>query len=151
MMALKPDQKIIADDINFRVGEVEEKGIVVCYASTAEYVEKKTDPSGAKVAGLLMVDVRNRDVRDSLGVTAITRNYSKIEVPQSGVVRLVRIGMLRTNDVKDGDTFAQGNKLYIAGSGKLSNAQISSDHEEVGHALGAKDSDGYVRIWLNIS
>lgn len=150
-MALKPDQKVIADDINFKMAAAQEKGILVCYSSTAGFVEKKSDPSGQKVAGLLMVDVRNRDVRDSLGRTSTTRNYSKNEVPISGKVRLARVGEFQTDDVDSADTFAAGDDLYITSNGQFSKVKDNSGIEgPIGHALGAKDSDGYVRIFLNI-
>jgi len=149
-MALKPDQVLIVSDINFSMASAQTKGVLVCYSSTAGYVENKADPSGAKVAGILLVDVRNQDVRDAYGITSTTANYSKNQVPISGKVHLARVGEFLTSDVDSGDTFAMGNKLYITANGQFSNAQDSSDHEHVGHALAAKDSDGYLRVFVNI-
>lgn len=149
-MALKPDQKIIADDINLKCASAQTKGVLMCFSSTAGYVEKKSNPSGAKIAGVLMVDVRNRDVRDVLGKTSTVRNYSKNEVPISGVLRLCRIGELLTNDVDASDTFAQGDELYVTSNGQFSKVQDNSGCEKVGHAIAAKDSDGYLRVWVNV-
>jgi len=149
-MALKVHQAVVSDDINFKCGEVLEKGLLLVFSSTVGYVEKVTNPSGRKVAGLLMLDVRNRDVRDDLGTTSITRNYSKNEVPVSGVVRLLRVGEVETNVVDASDTFAQGDKLYITGAGKVSKVQDNAGCERIGHALAKKDSDGFLRLWINL-
>lgn len=149
-MALKPDNIIIADDVHFKCATAQTKGVLMCFSSTTGYVEKKTDPSGSKVAGVLLVDVRNREVRDTLGTTTAARNANKNEVPISGVLRLCRVGELLTSDVVSGQTPTQGQKLYVGANGQFSNTQLSSDHEHVGHVLEAKDSDGYLRVWVNI-
>ncbi len=161
-MALKPDQKLIVDDINLKCASISEKGFVVVFSSTAGYAEVVTSPSGKKVAGVLLLDVVANGVAEhtnsalaqdtgSMSITTAPANRYKLEQHVSGVVRLGKIGELRTNAVKQGITFAQGNKLYITGSGKISNVQDNSGCECIGHALSAKDSDGYIRIFINIA
>lgn len=150
-MALKPERNVIAYDVNHKLGAAQEKGVLVCYSSTAGYVEVAADPSGKKVAGVLMVDVRNRDVRDTLGTTTNTRNYGKNEEPISGVVTLAKVGEIMTDDVDASDTFSAGDSLYITDSGVFSKVRDNSGCEKVGHAIEAKDSDGYLRVWLNIT
>lgn len=157
-MALKPRRNVMVDDINFRCASVAEKGFLVCYSSTAGYVEAvATAISGKKVAGMLLLDVVNKATPSNLslgedtGWTDREKNVNKLETYQSGVVRLAKVGEIRTNALNPADwaSFAQGDKLYLSGSGKLSNSQAAGA-ELVGHAMSARDSDGYLTVFLNL-
>lgn len=157
-MALKPKRDVLKDDINFRCASVAEKGYLVCYSSTAGHVESvATAISGKKVAGMLLLDVVNKATPSNLslgedhGWVDREKNVNRIETYQSGVVRLAKMGEVRTNALNPADwaNFAQGDKLYLSGSGKLSRSQAAGA-EHVGHALSARDSDGYLAVFLNI-
>lgn len=163
-MALKPHQRVIAEDINFKCNNVAPKGVLLVYSSTAGQVERPplnnvgtASPSGKKVAGVLMIDVVNKNLPskfiltgDPVGTVDGVRNFSKLETHVSGVVRLMKVGELLTNNV-DNEAFAAGDKLYITNSGAFSKTQDSANHERVGTALAAKDSDGYLKVWVNIT
>ena len=156
-MSLKSHFKGTTDDINFRCKSVTQAGVLVTYATTVGEVEVVANPSGKKVAGLLLTGVVNRAVpsnmvslKEPTGTVEFPRNFSKNEVHTSGHVRLLKIGEAETNNVDASDTFAQGDKLYITANGEISKVQDNSGIEKVGHALAAKDSDGYLRVYINI-
>lgn len=164
-MALKPHRKVIADDINFKCKNVCPKGVLVIYSTTAGFVERPTlnggaNPSGKKVAGVLMIDVVNkaapsllvRTGGDPLGTVDNTAllNPNKTETHTSGTVRLLKVGECMTNSLDPSDTFAQGDTLYITNSGLFSKVQDNSGIVSVGRSLGAKDSDGYLKVWISL-
>ena len=158
-MALKPRRYIVQEDLNFRCNSVAEKGFMVCYSSTAGQVETVTTAiSGKKVAGMLLVDVVNKatpsnlSIGEDTGWTDRARNVHRTETYQSGVVRLAKIGELRTNALNPTDwaNFAQGDTLYLSGSGKLSRVQAAGT-QQIGAAGSARDSDGYLTVFVNIT
>jgi len=165
-MALKPHQKVIADDINMVSNAVGAKGFLAIYGTTAGEVHVPTgstgisEPSGKAVAGVLLIDVVNRGVPSLQGLTGDPLGYldptqqqvimSRNETHVSGKVRLLRIGECVTNALDASDTFVNGDALYITNLGKFSNVRDSSAHQLVGRALGAKDSDGYLKVFVNI-
>lgn len=149
-MAIKGDQVVIADDINFRCAEVATKGMLLSYSSTAGYVEKTASAlSTTDPAGILLTDVVNKDFG------AVPQNHQKIETGLSGYVRLVKIGQVRTNHYATASSYVAGTKLYLGDAGivrPLSAAeQANGDLPHVGHALGAADSDSYLRFWINLT
>lgn len=164
-MALKPHLKVIADDINFKCNATASKGYLAIYDDTAGQVHVPTsnlvtgEPSGSDVAGVLLQDVVNRGVGSLVGLvgdqlgtyTPYNGRLSphKEEVPVSGYVRLLKIGECETNALDSADTFTNGQDLYITQLGKFSNT-ADTDHQWVGRALGAKGSDGYLKVYVNI-
>ncbi len=165
-MARKPHLKVIADDINNVATAVGEDGYFVVYGTGAQ-VHVPTgalwtsEPSGKVIAGMLLINVVNRGVPslqgrvgDPLGVVDPTQNNiipSRNETHVSGQVRILKIGEASTNALKSGITFAAGNPLYVSQLGKLTNVTTNlSPTTVVGRALDVKDTDGYLKVFINI-
>lgn len=157
-MALKAHQKVTTDDINFRLGSVEERGVLVCIStSTDGEVENVTGSvSGKRVAGMLLMDTVTRGLPgnlttlgDDTGTTSLPRNMNKNETYVSGVVRLMKKGEAITNQVSG--SISKGATLYVSPSGKLSATQAAGA-QEVGYALeDLSDSfSGFVKVFLDV-
>lgn len=170
-MALKPHLKVIADDINNICTALASKGYLAIYDTTAGaagagkvHVPTSTvgigEPSGKGVAGVLLQDVVNRAVPSLQGLTGdpigtvdanqASLNLNKNETHVSGYVRLLKVGECVTNALDASDTFANGDNLYITQLGKFSRSADSTSHQWVGRSLGIKDSDGYLKVFVNI-
>jgi len=155
-MALKAHQKIIADDINFRLGTAEERGIMVCISTTTDgEVTKAANASGARVAGMLLMDTVTRgtpgnlaSLGDDTGTTTLPRNMNKNETYVSGVVRLLKKGEAVTNKVTG--SISKGDTLYIADSGVLT-ASAATGYQEVGYALEdlSDTFTGFVKVFID--
>lgn len=158
-MALKaPHQKITHDDINFRCNEVATAGRLVVYSSVAGQVAlASAQPTDLDVpAGLLLQNVVNRSVPgnlpglgDDTGTTDLPRNLNRNQTNVSGVVRLLKIGETQTDQVDDSPIGA-GSGLYVGTNGKLSSISASG-RQKIGVAMGAADSDGFVKVFINIA
>jgi hypothetical protein len=151
---LREERKIVADDINFRLGSAQTRGVLCSISATAGEVEVAADPSGARVVGVLLMDTVNAGVPGNLssdssldtGTASNERNFQKNETYVGGVVRLCRKGEI-TTDAVDG-AVAAGDTLYLAASGQVSATQATGA-QAVGHALSAKDSDGFVKMFID--
>lgn len=149
-MALGVHQKIIADDINFVCDNVAAKGCLVSFTANDGHVKKSNDVAD-KVAGLLLIDVvagihpSNINLNEETGTINQSRNFQKLQTHVSGVVRLLKIGECVTNAVSG--TINCGDVLKNAAGGTL---RVGGGGQTVGHALSDKDSDGYVKVWINI-
>ena len=154
-MGLKAHQKVVADDINFRLDSVQTRGLVCGVSATAGECEVVADPSGVVVAGLLMMDVVNKGVPANLasdssldtGTISDSLTNGKNETYKGGLVRLLRKGECSTSSVTG--AIAQGDALYLAASGIISATQATGA-PQVGFALEAKDSDGFVKMFLDV-
>lgn len=154
-MALKAHQKVVADDINFRLDSVQERGLICAVSATAGECEVAADPSGVTVAGLLMMDVVNKGVPSNLasdsnldtGTITDSLNAHKNETYKGGLVRLMRKGEVVTDQVTG--TINQGDALYLAASGIISATQAAGA-PQVGFAIAAKDGDGFVKLFLDV-
>jgi hypothetical protein len=99
--------------------------------------------SGTKPAGLLLNDVVNVDL------TRQHINWYRDEVQVGGKVTLLRQGQVVTNMLASGQTPAAGTDAYYDNAGKLTT--VSTNSTKVGRFLGSKDSDGYVKVDINIT
>ena len=146
-MALRPDRKVIHDDINFKVAQVAEKGVVLVYdTANAGFLkidqEPLADASLQNVAGMLMIDVVNKDFG------AVPENHNKLETGLSGVVRVLKVGEITTNQVDAAADFGgAGSGVYLGRDGKITSVASGT---RIGTTLGATDTDGYVKVFLNI-
>ncbi len=166
--ALKQNvQKITHDDVLFRCGNAASEGTLLTYAiedgqPKVNFVEKISgapDVVTTKVAGLLMINVEDRAIPSNLvafgddtGTIDLPQNRNRNVTNTSGVVRLLKVGMVESDQVDSSD-FAQGSGVFIGSDGLLTttpavnaSGQIA---EKVGHALTGK-RDGFVRVFLNI-
>jgi hypothetical protein len=153
-MALKPDRIESYTDVSFFMTSVAERGGVVVHSGNGGAGASMDDAnslvmyptgvvSGTKPAGLLLNDVVNLDL------TRQHINWHKDEVQVGGKVTVLRQGQVTTNMVASGQTPAAGVDAYYDNAGKLTT--VSTNSVKVGRFLGVKDSDGYVKVDINIT
>ena len=152
-MALKPDRVESYTDVSYFMDTVGERGGIVVHlnsgtgASMDDGNAVVTYPtgvvSGTKPAGLLLNDVVNLDL------TRQHINWYRDEVQVGGKVTLLRQGQVVTNMLATGQTPAAGTDAYYDAAGKLTT--VSTNSTKVGRFLGSKDSDGYVKVDINIT
>jgi len=92
-------------------------------------------------AGLLLNDVVNLDL------TRQHLNYHKDEVQIGSKVLLLRRGTVVTDQVAAGITITVGGKAYFDAVGKFTTGTASA---QVGRFLSTADSDGYVKVAVDI-
>lgn len=152
-MALKPDRIESHTDVSYFMNVVGERGGVVVHGTSGAGVSMDDanalvayptgSVSGTKPAGVLLNDVVNLDL------TRQHLNWHKDEVQVGGKVTLLRQGQVTTNMVATGVTPAAGVDAYYNGQGLLTT--VSTDSTKVGRFLSSKDSDGYVKVDINIT
>ena len=113
---------------------MDDASAVVAYAASQ---------SGTVPAGLLLNDVVNLDL------TRQHINWHRDEVQVGSKVALLRRGQVTTNMLASGVTPAAGSDAYYGADGKLTTTSTNS--VKVGRFLGAKDTDGYVKVDINIT
>ena len=152
-MALKGNRKYDeGTEILYRMNEVAERGIIVVAASSgtglpgdsANLVQVPTAASGQFPIGLLATDVVSID----LSRYTHTARFHRDEVPLGSPVTLVRDGWVVTDRVGNGVTPLPGQVAYFDASGWLTN--VNAGGYSVGHFLGQKTSDGYVRVDITL-
>jgi hypothetical protein len=150
-MALKPDRIESYTDISFFCDTVSERGGIVSHVTGGSgvsmddansVVRYAANQSGTKPAGLLLNDVVNIDL------TRQHINWNKDEIQVGGKVTLLRQGQVTTNMVA-AVTPAVGEDAYYGASGLLTN--VSTNSVKVGRFLSVKDTNGYVKVDINIT
>ena len=151
-MALKPDRIEDYVDVSFFMNSVAERGGVAVHVTSGSGVSMDdasadvayaANQSGTVPAGLLLNDVVNLDL------TRQHINWYRDEVQVGGKVTLLRQGQVVTNMLATGQTPAAGTDAYYDAAGKLTT--VSTNSTKVGRFLGSKDSDGYVKVDINIT
>lgn len=152
-MALKPDRIESYTDISYFMNSVGDRGGVVVHNTSgagaamddanATVAYPTGVVAGTLPAGVLLNDVRNYDL------TRTHINWHKDEVQVGGKVTLLRRGQVTTNVVAPGVTPAAGLPAYYDGVGRFTT--VSTDSTQVGRFLGGLDSDGYVKVDVNIT
>lgn len=152
-MALKPDRIELMTDISFFMNTVAERGGVVCVDTSTDGVGVSMDDansvvkyaatvSGSKPIGILLNDVVDYDL------TRQHINWYRDEMQKGGKVTLLRQGQVTTNMVVSGDTPKAGVDAYVGVSGLVSTTSTNS--VKIGQFLSAKDTDGYVKVSVNL-
>jgi hypothetical protein len=159
-MALKGHRFVVHTDVSHFMNEVAERGGLAVHASTANasgmamdqgtnLVTYAANPSGLKVAGVLMNDMVNIDQ------TRQHINYHKDEVQKGGKVTILKIGEVLTNMVYPGVSPGVGDPAYVHHSGYVHNTVHATGGlvytPLVGRFLTKKDEDGYAKLWVNIT
>jgi hypothetical protein len=148
-MALKPDRIEFLTDISNFMNTTAERGGVVSFLSSGvgasmddgnAVVGYATLSSGTVPAGILLNDVVNYDL------TKQHINWMKDEMQVGGKVTLLKIGQV-TTDMVVGSPVA-GNSAYVGPSGLVS--VDSTNSIRVGTFLSGKDSDGFVKLSVNL-
>lgn len=156
-MSVKVHFKGTHDDTNFVCDNVAAAGAVVSYNARGQ-VSKSTGVTN-EPAGVLLTEVvtgvhpSNINLGEFTGTINIARNRNKNQTHVSGQVRLLKVGEVETNQVVSTDTFGAGSGIYLAGNGLISTSVSGADlvvRTKIGHALAAKDSDGFVKVFVNI-
>lgn len=152
-MALREHQKVVHDDINFACNNVAAAGTLVLYSGTEVTKGSGMPAVSARVAGVLLQDVvsgihpSNVTLGDFTGTINQARNFQKNQTHVSGIVRLLKIGEYETNVIGSG-TLAAGTPLYVDVNGTVTTT--NAGRQRIGHALSAKDTDGYAKIYINV-
>jgi hypothetical protein len=151
-MALKSDRIESHTDISFFMDTTGERGGIVIHDTSGSGVSMDDGNalvmyptgvvSGTKPAGLLLNDVVNLDL------TRQHINWYRDEVQVGGKVTLLRQGQVTTDVVADVNP-AAGAVAYYDSLGKLTTTSTNST--QVGRFLSSKDSDGYVKVEINIT
>jgi hypothetical protein len=151
-MALKPDRIEAYTDISFFMNEVAERGGVVVHVTSGvgvsmddsnAVVTYAADSTGKKPAGVLLNDVVNLDL------TRQHINWHKDEVQVGSKVALLRQGQVTTDMVAADANPSAGADAYFGANGVLTTASANS--VKVGRFLSSKDSEGYVKVDINIT
>jgi hypothetical protein len=162
-MALKPDRIETQTDVSFFVTSipagstyVERGGIAsvttggsgVAMDDANAVVTYVTAASGAKPVGVLLNDVVNLDL------TRQHINWHKDEVQVGGKVTLLQVGQVTTDKVTG--TINPGQTAYVGASGLFTATPPTDSLTEdanyrVGKFLSSRDSDGYVKVAVNIA
>jgi len=151
-MALKPDRIELLTDISFFSNAACERGGVVSAVTSGSgvamddanaVVAYAATVSGSKPLGILLNDVVNLDL------TRQHINWHKDEVQLGGKVSLLRQGQVTTNMLVAAITPSAGVDAYVGASGLIGTSSTNS--VKIGTFLGSKDSDGYVKLSVNIA
>lgn len=135
-----------------------EAGYVVVFDTSNSGVGASADDAGAIVkfssspfssgdvpAGILLMDVVNKDLAHT------HLNQHKREGQVGGKVALLRRGVVVTNAITGGVNPVAGNPAYAANLGYISTSNnVSSTAPRVGTFLGSRDTNGYVKVDVNI-
>jgi hypothetical protein len=152
-MALKPDRVELLTDVSFFMNTTAERGGVVSVVTATSGVGVSMDDanavvayaavaSGAKPVGLLLNDVVNLDL------TRQHINWHKDETQVGGKVTVLRVGQVTTNMLVVGSTPSAGADAYVGANGLIGTS--STNAVKVGQFLSAKDTDGYVKVSVNL-
>lgn len=152
-MALKPDRVELLTDVSFFMNTTAERGGVVSVVTATSGVGVSMDDanavvayasvaSGARPVGVLLNDVVNLDL------TRQHINWHKDEMQVGGKVTVLRQGQVTTNMLVAGTTPSAGADAYVGANGLIGTS--STNAVKVGQFLSAKDSDGYVKVSVNL-
>lgn len=152
-MALRGDRSIEVDDCySYTMADVAEKGCVVVVGTAGSgavlgdshgVVNLKVDPSGFKVAGILLSDYV------SLDETRYHINWHKEQHATGDPAQLLKKGWVYTNKVSGTPT--DGDVAYIGASGVVTTTNSGAvATPPVGVFKGKKDEDGYIKLEINI-
>lgn len=151
-MALKPDRICIDYALDYFLGEVAERGVVLSLKTGGSGVSNDNvnhqatvaaAPSGSVALGFLLNDVVDVD-RSRFFI-----NPHKDEVPVRGKVTILRKGQVTTNKIVPGVSPAAGATAYLGVSGLITSNQASGA-PVVGRFETSKDEDGFAKVSINL-
>lgn len=119
------------------------QGSGVAMDASLNVVEYSADPSGAVPMGVLL-----QDVRAALSATRDYVNHSSLEARPGDKVTLVRKGMVVT-DMLIGTPTA-GATAFLGASGNVTPTQAAGA-PQIGRFETVPDTDGFVRLWVEIA
>lgn len=156
-MALKPDREIYQETIKYTCETVGSEGFVTVVTSAGSGVALGdragqasivADPSGYKVAGVLMHDVVNTDE------TQYHLNFHNGERKMGSRACLLRKGVITTNALVSGQSPTDGGVAYLGADGKFTATMSATGGivatPKLGEFKGAKDENAYVCVEVNL-
>jgi len=156
-MALREDREIYQDTIKYTCDVVAERGSTlvvstagsgVALGESAGVATLASNPSGYKVAGMLLGDVVSVDE------TRYHRNFHKDEQKTGERVRLLRHGVVTTDKLHAGYSPTDGSTAYLTSSGTLRSSADASGGivatPKVGEFKGLKDESGFICVEVNL-
>ena len=155
-MALKESRQTFETNIDNTCSGVAERGGIMSFVPGVVGLVGYADAvavSGqvAKPAGLLMCDVEAHNYFNQ------PEHRQRNVVPQGSCVGLAVEGEFWTDFVEQSiagfgsvGTYAPGDTLYLANAGQVSRQQVTGRRVQVGVALSALTSDGFLKIRLEI-
>ena len=148
-MALKPDRQEHLTDLSFFMNEVSERGLIVTHNTGGSGAAMDDSSATVQVAGGTAEDPAGVLLNDvvNLDLTRQHLNYHKDEVQIGSKVLLLRRGTVVTDQVAAGITITVGGKAYFDATGKFTTGTASA---QVGRFLSTADSDGYVKVAVDI-
>lgn len=154
-MALKGDRVIVETDISMTCPTVAERGVGlvvktsgsgITLGDTAAVADLVADPSGYKVAGVLLNDFVDIDQ------TKYHRNWHKDEMVIGERANILRKGRVTTNKVTGSPT--AGSTAYLTANGVFTPTVSATGGTvatpKMGEFRGAKDESGYATIDINL-
>lgn len=151
-MALKPDRVCLDYALDYFLGEVSERGVVLSLLTGGSGVSNDnvnhqatvaSAPSGVVALGFLLNDTKDVDL------SKFHLNHHKDEVPVTGKVTILRKGQVTTNMIPSGVSPAAGDTAYLGASGLVTNSQ-SSGAPQIGRFDTSKDEDGFAKVSINL-
>lgn len=157
-MALKPDRQTDDWEMGYYINAAASAGYIVSGSTAASGADLDSDtnavtvataPSGAVPIGVLMEDVV------SLDLTRYPTNWHKPEIAVGGKPSILRKGWVVTNAVATGASATAFSTAVLGHSGCVFNAPTGwnvthVNYPYVGKFLSNKDSDGYVRLQVDL-
>lgn len=159
-MALAETRQVYQTNIDYATSGVMERGGIASFVPWAEgliYYAPSGDMSGVSIRplGILLEDME--DLNFFRHPQYRQRNVSPLgSVGGVGVEGEYKTNFVETVFVPNGGggvltlTYVPGDILYLADAGKVSKQNIDSERARVGYALSSVDSDGFLRIRLQI-
>ena len=148
-MALKADRNELDVDISFFMNETAEKGQIVCISTAGSGAAMDQSQALVTVAAAsttnIPVGVLLNDVVD-IDLTRQHINWHKDEVQKGGKVTILTKGTIVTDQVTGSPS--AGDVAYLNASATVG-AQVGGS-SAVGRFLGSKDSDGYIKVAINL-
>lgn len=150
-MALKPDRNIVVTDISNICSIAIEKGEVLVFGVSGSgallndvaSVTRASNPSGLVPAGVSLANMV------SIDITRQHRNFHNDEQLIGEKLPLLTKGWIVTDKIASAANPSVGETAYLTANGELTDAQTSGT-PKVGQFLGAKDSDGYVKVFIDL-
>lgn len=152
-MALKADREVFRESIRYTCETVAEASdiLMVSTAGSGTLVGDRrpkaslvANPSGMKVAGMLMHNVVNIDE------TRYQRNPFNGERKVGEVCTLLQHGIMTVDNLKSGDAPTDGETAYVTANGELTKTMSATGGivatPKAGAFRGAKDESGFICV-----
>lgn len=155
-MALRETRQVFQTNVDCTSSGVAERGGIMSYVPGVNGLCAYADATATSgqlsgPAGLLLDDVEDLNFFDH------PEYRNRNVVPKGSVVGLATEGEFWTDFVEettaDGasvGTYAPGDRLYLADNGQVSRQNIQGIRREIGTALSALTSDGFLKIRLEV-